>query len=98
MFNSNEEAFRYLYDRQGILCVQVMLSAVRAYGADTGCVQVITLLNGVDNSFDKKDEKALVSAMRYVEEKLPQWQEDRVLNLPDGTQLTIDPALVPEDY
>ncbi|PQO33265.1 hypothetical protein C5Y96_10450 [Blastopirellula marina] len=98
MFKSNEEAFRYLYDRQGLLCVQVMLSAVRAYGADTGSVQVLTLLNGVDNSFDKKDEKALVRAMRYVEEHLPQWQEDRVVNLPDGQQLTIDPALVPDEY
>ncbi len=98
MFKTNEEAFRYLYDRQGILCVQVMLSAVRAYGADTGSVQVLTLLNGVDNSFDKKDEKALVGAMRYVEEQLPQWQEDRVVNLPDGQHLTIDPALVPEEY
>lgn len=98
MFKSNEEAFRYLYDRQGILCVQVMLSAVRAYGADTGSVQVLTLLNGVDNSFDKKDEKALVGAMRYVEENLSQWQEDRVVNLPDGQQLTVDPALVPEEY
>jgi len=98
VFPNNEEAFRYLYDRQGILCVQVMLSAVRAYGADTGSVQVLTLLNGVDNSFDKKDEKALVAAMRYVEQQLPQWQEDRVVPLPDGQLLTIDPALVPDEY
>ncbi|MHC2066515.1 hypothetical protein ACYFX5_03500 [Bremerella sp. T1] len=97
MFSNNKEAFHYLYDRMGILCVQVMVSAVRAYGADTGSVQVLTLLNGVDDSFNKQDEKALVAAMRYVEEQLPAWQEKRVVNLPDGQQLTIDPALVPED-
>ncbi|MEW4453715.1 hypothetical protein AB1L30_13660 [Bremerella sp. JC817] len=97
MYTTNEEAFNYLYDRMGILCVQVMVSAVRAYGADTGSVQVLTLLNGGDDSISNRDQKALVAAMRYVEDNLPEWQEERIICLPDGQQLTIDPALVPDD-
>lgn len=97
MFSTNQEAFEYLYEQKGLLCVQVMVSAVRAYGADTGSMQVLMLLNHSDDSFTSQDEKALVAAMHYVEEKLPEWQQTRVLTLPDGQQLTIDPALVPED-
>ncbi|RCS43532.1 hypothetical protein DTL42_18725 [Bremerella cremea] len=97
MITSNQEAFEFLYDRWGLVSVQVMISAVSAYGADTGSVQVLTLLSGTSETFSHEEEKALVQAMRYVEEKLPKWQEQRVVAMPDGQTLTIDGALVADD-
>ncbi|PQO37626.1 hypothetical protein DTL21_06685 [Bremerella cremea] len=94
---TNQEAFEYLYDRWGLVSVQVMISAVAAYGADTGSVQVLTLLTGTSETVSHEEEKALVRAMHYVEENLSAWQEQRVIAMPDGQTLTIDAALVAED-
>lgn len=97
MFATHQEAFEFLYNRWGLPAVQVMISAVKAYGADTGAVQVLTIMPVDEMSFTHQDEKALVGGMHYIEDNLPQWQETRVLRLPDGQTLTLDAALVAEE-